>query len=91
MAKSKKSKKLEIEVQVVPNDGQTEKKKVKVAATGASVAEILKAAGLDAKDRDLKVNGEPAELTRHVGPKDVLKAQERGKPVVAMSERPRGS
>lgn len=82
---------LEISVSVVPTHGEAVNKKIKVAPSGASVAEICKAAGIDTENKDLTVNGKPADLQTHVTQDDVLQAKERGQSVVTTSERPRGS
>ncbi len=83
--------KLKIRVSVVPTHGKTVKQTVEVAPSGASVKEICAAGNIDTRNKDLTVNGRPAQLDTHVGPNDTLEAAERGKPVVAVSERPQGS
>ncbi|MDO8584874.1 MAG: hypothetical protein Q7R85_01995 [bacterium] len=80
---------MKIKVKVVPTQGKSTTKDVEVEESGASVAEVCEAAGIDVKNMDLTMNGKPAKLTTHVGPKDALEAKD--KPVVAVSERPRGS
>lgn len=80
---------MKIGLRVVPTQGKSTTKEVEVDASGASVAEICKAAGIDTKNMDFTVNGKPAELSTHVGSSDALEAKD--KPVVAVSERPRGS
>lgn len=82
---------LNISVVVVPTHGKPVQKMVEVAASGATVAEICKAGGIETDNKDLTVNGQPAELGTHVGQNDTLQAKDRGKPAVAVSERPRGS
>lgn len=81
---------MKIGVKVVPTQGASTKLEVNMEASGASIEEVCKAAGIDTKNMDFTVNGKPAELTTHVGPKDALEAKDQT-PVVAVSERPRGS
>lgn len=82
-----KKKKLKIKVQVIPSSGDTIEKTVTVSANGASVADILQAAGLDTKNKDITVGGKPAGLDTHVTERDVLEART----TVGVSERPQGS
>lgn len=85
------SQKLRIPVTVTPTQGRSTEKTVEVAPSGASVKEICKAGGIDTKNKDFAVNGKPATLDTHVGPSDAIEAKDRGKPAVAVSERPQGS
>jgi sulfur carrier protein ThiS len=85
------AKKLKINVQIVPNGGSSTKKKVEVAASGASVKEICDAAGISTKNMEFTVNGKPADLKTHVSAKDALEAKEAARPAVTVSERPSGS
>ena len=71
------SKKIEIEVEIVPTQGKTEKKAVKVSANGASLGDVLKAGKISADNKDLYVNGSPATLATHVGSNDALRVTER--------------
>lgn len=64
---------------------------VEVAPSGATVKEALEAAGIDTKNKDFTINGKIAKLESHIGPADVLTAQERAAPVVSVSARPQGS
>ncbi len=89
MARKKGS--LSIKVKVVPSEGRSRTQTVKVAASGASLGEVLSAGGIDTKNKDFTINGKPATTDTHVTPDDVVQAAERGKPAVAVSERPRGS
>ena len=67
-----------------------ETKSVDIAPTGASIAEICKAGGIETKDKDFTVNGKPATLDTHVGKDDILAARGRNPPVT-VSARPQGS
>ena len=71
------------------NDKRTEL--ADIPATGATVQAIAEAAGLDTKDKDFSVNGQPAGLDRHIGPADVQAAKEKGAAVLSISARPVGS
>lgn len=85
----KKKGELEVVVEVVPVSGAKTEKTVKLAASGASVAEVLKAAGVSAKNKDLLVNGKPATLETHVTAADKVGVQSKAK--VQVAERPAGS
>lgn len=78
-------KKMAVEVTVVPTSGTTTKKTVKVAMSGATVADVAKAAGISLENRDVLVNGKPAKPGDHVGPKDKVTA------TMQVAERPQGS
>ncbi len=82
---------MQVRVTIVPTQGKPVEQTIDVAASGASVEEICKAGGIDPTNKDLTINGQPAQLNSHVGQNDVLHAKERGKATVAVSERPRGS
>lgn len=79
---------LAVQVEVVPVSGAKTTKTVKVAASGATVAEVLNAAGVSAEKKDLLVNGKPATLDTYVTQKDSVEAKE---VKVQVSERPAGS
>jgi hypothetical protein len=83
------SKKLKIEITVVPTEGKSTKKTVEVAANGAKLGAALKAAGVSAENKDLLLNGKPATLETFVGPNDKVEA--RGQAKVQVAERPAGS
>lgn len=89
MAGRTRSKKIECRVQVVPSDGRSHTRSVEVAATGASLREVLKALDIDVNNKNFTVNGRPANLDRHVTQEDVVEA--RDKPVVQVTERPASS
>ena len=65
---------LRITVIVVPSEGKSRKQDVEVAASGASLREVLKAAGIDPAKKDFSVNGEPATLDTHVSKEDFVEA-----------------
>lgn len=88
MAGKKKEAGLTVQVVVVPVSGTSTMNIVKLQKSGASVAEVLEAAGVSAKNKDLLVNGKPAALTTHVTAKDSVQAKE---VKVQVSERPAGS
>ncbi len=83
-----KGQKIKVEVTVVPTEGKPSTKSVEVEASGASVEQVLKSAGVSADRKDLLVNNQPATLATHVGPKDVVDAKE---VKVQAAERPQGS
>lgn len=71
---------MKVKITLTGTDGSQEKT-VKVAETGATVAEICKAGKIDTANKDLTVNGKPATLETHVD-----KAA-----TVEVSARPQGS
>lgn len=79
---------LEVRVEVVPTSGKKTVKTVALEKSGASLAEVLKAAGVSAKNKDLLVNGKPATVATHVTVKDKVLAKEVR---VQVAERPAGS
>lgn len=79
---------MKVKIKIVGTEGQRQET-VDVDATGASVEEVCRRAGIDPKDKDLTVNGKAAQLDTHVGKDDVLGAQNR--PAVTVSARPQGS
>lgn len=89
--KNKKAKdgKFEVTVQIVPTDGRSSKKSATIPATGASLREVLKSLDIDTKNKNITVNGKPADLDRHITPDDVVKAKDN--PPVQVSERPAAS
>lgn len=86
---SKKTKTFKVQIQVVPTDGKPTSTSTEVEMTGASLKEVLAAAGISSKKKDLLVNGQPATLDTHVGPDDVVQAK--GEVTVQVAERPQGS
>lgn len=80
---------MKIKIEITGTEG-TQTKTVNVAATGASVAEICKQAGIDPKGKDFTVNGKTAGADTHVGKDDVFSAKDRTT-TVAVSARPQGS
>lgn len=82
---------LKIKVKIVPSEGRSRTQTVVVAASGASLGEVLASGNIDTKNKDFTINGKPAALDTHVTPDDIVQAAERGKVPVAVSERPRGS
>ena len=89
--KNKKQSKLKVRVQVIPTDGKPVTHNAELAATGASVKEVLSKLGIDPDKKSITMNGAPANLDTHVGPDDVLAARDAGRAPVTVSERPRGS
>lgn len=81
---------MKIKIKLTGTDN-TQTKTIEVAETGASLKEILAAAGIESKDKDFTVNGKPALLDTHVGKQDVLEAKSRKAPPVEVSARPQGS
>jgi len=79
---------MKVKIEIIGTDGK-ETKKIDIDPSGASVAEICKAAGIEAKDKDFTVNGKPAQGDTHVGKDDVMAAK--SKPAVSVSARPQGS
>jgi hypothetical protein len=79
---------LTIKVQVVGNDSKPQERTANVAPSGASLAEVLEAAGVDPKNKNLFVNDQPAALDRHIGPDDVVQTRPA---TVRVAERPRSS
>jgi len=77
--------KLKVKIMVVPTQGKSTTQTVELKKSGASLKEVLKAAGVSADNKDLLVNGQPATLDTHVGAKDKVEVK------VQVSERPRGS
>lgn len=81
---------MRIKVALISTDGK-KTKSVNIAATGATIGEICKAAGIETKDKDFTLNGKPAGLDTHVGKNDLLAAESRKAPPVEVSARPQGS
>jgi hypothetical protein len=80
---------MKVKIEITGTDGK-QTKSVEIAPTGASIGEICKSAGIEAKDKDFTVNGKPATADTHVGKDDVMAAKGRSAPV-AVSARPQGS
>lgn len=76
---------IEVEVEIVPVQGKPVQKRVSVAKTGASLRDVLAAAGISPEKKDFLVSGKPATLDTHVTGKDIVTGK------VQVSERPRGS
>jgi sulfur carrier protein ThiS len=62
-----------IKVTVTPASGDP----TELEASGNSVAEVLEAAGRDAKGMNVFVNGKPAKMDTHVKDGDEIKLNER--------------
>lgn len=75
-------------VKVVPSEGSSREEKVKVPATGTSVGEALKAAGIDPRGLNLSIDGKPVTVDHHIKASDVLSATTAQ---VVATERPSGS
>lgn len=104
MGKKSSASKMTVTVQIVPVDGRPESKTVQVSASGAKLKDVLKAAGVSAKNKDLFVGGEPAKLDTFVGDNGKVSVRASGgqrsstavssgasSPTVTVSERPQGS
>ncbi len=88
--------KINVAVEVVPLAGKSTKKKVELEATGATVGEVLKKAGIDPTNMTVRVDGKDAALSDHVTSKSKIAAQaqatpEATAPKVTVTERPQGS
>jgi len=57
---------VKVKIIVKGTEGQ-ETRNVDIAASGASLGEVCKAAGISTKDKDFTVDGKPATLDTHVG------------------------
>lgn len=80
-----KSNTLKVSLTVKPTDGKSDTRTVEVEATGAKVSDVLKKAGVSAKNKDILVNGRPATPDTYVGSKDKLTLKE---VKVEVAERP---
>ncbi len=90
MAKSKSKCEIEVVITVVPTDGNTTTKEARVAKTGTTLGEVLSQAGISAENKDLLLNGRPADLKTYVAEGDKVSAKARTARV-QVSERPQGS
>lgn len=75
-------------VEVVPAEGKPTSKEVEIPATGTSVGEALKAAGISHENMQLSINGRPVTLDHHIKPNQRLKAEKRK---IVATERTSGS
>jgi len=80
------SAKVKVNVKVVPTQGKTTTTTIEVKATGTTLKDVLKAAKISPKNKDLLVNGKPASLDTCVEAGDKVSAVQ-----VEVSERPQGS
>ncbi len=80
--------KVKVNVRVVPTQGQTTTTTVEVKATGTKLKDVLKAAKISPKNKDLLVNGKPATLDTFVCDGDNVATRD---VKVEVSERPQGS
>jgi len=81
MAKAKGS--MTVTLSQVPLKGETETKDVEVPMTATTVGEMAKTLGLDLKNRNVSVNGSPANENTVVQPD--------AKVELRVTERPQGS
>lgn len=79
-----------VHVTIDPTSGDPSNQEVEVAMTGATLGDVLKAAGIKPDKKDLFLNGKPATLETHVTDGQKVTAQS-PKPEVRVAERPRGS
>jgi len=79
---------VKVKVKVVPTQGKSTTETVEVKAKGTSLKDVLKAAKISPKGKDLLVNGKPATLDTLVCDGDTVSAKDI---VVEVSERPQGS
>lgn len=81
---------ISVSLTVDPTSGNPDTKEVTVPMSGATLREVLKAAGIKTEGKDLFLNDKPAGLDDHVT--DGQKVNARSKqPEVRVAERPRGS
>lgn len=66
-----------VQVQVVPVSGTATTKSVKFPKSGASLGEVLEAAGVSAKNKDLLLDGKPATLATRVAKEAKVQVSER--------------
>ena len=71
---------MKVKIVLTGTDGKQDRT-IEIAETGASLGDVLKAAGIETKDKDFTVGGKPATLDTHVG---------KNAPV-GVSARPQGS
>ena len=71
-----KSNTLTVQLTVKPSDGKSSTTQVKVQATSCQVSDVLKKAGVSAKNKDILVNGKPATPDTYLGSKDKLTLQD---------------
>jgi len=79
---------IQVDVTVVPTSGKPSTKSVEVPSTGATLAEVLTAADISPRDKDLYLDDEPATLATHVKSGQKVKASSHE---VRVEERPAGS
>ena len=82
-----KKKKLKVTIEVVPTQGRTTKKTIKVDS-GSSLQEVLKAAGISGTSKNLTLNGKPSNLDAQVTARNLTHDK---KVKLRVSERPSGS
>ncbi|MBI4458049.1 hypothetical protein HY633_03750 [Candidatus Uhrbacteria bacterium] len=80
--------KFKVELKVNGEQGKPKVQQVEVNKSGAKLGEVLKEAGVSAKNKDLYVNDKPATLDTFVGPGDRALANVVS---VKVEERPQGS
>lgn len=72
-------------VEVVPVSGAKRTEEVEMDATGATVGEVLKKAGISPDNMQLSINGEPATTASHLPKGAKVSAK------IEVTERARGS
>ncbi len=83
---------ISVTVTFVPTGGKPTEKKVDVATSGATLREVLQAAGVSPEKKDLYVDGQPATLDTHVVDGQSVSADSKQRsPEVRVAERPAGS
>lgn len=59
-------------IEIVPAQGNSTTKTVNIPATGTSVGEALKAAGIDHRGMELSIDGRPVTVDHHIKPSQKL-------------------
>lgn len=79
---------LTFKVQVAGGGSKAQTRSATVAAGGATVGEILKEAGVDTRNKNITVNGKPADLDRRLDASDIVGDQPH---TIKVTERPASS
>jgi hypothetical protein len=79
---------LTFKVLVAGGGSKAQTRTANVAAGGATVGEILKEAGVDTTNKNITVNGTPADLAQRLGADDIVEGQAH---TIKVTERPASS